>query len=65
MKKIKVNVGLYGGALLGALLILGLCGYIVNIFKLIWLLDGDVTAMLIARCIGAVFPPFGGLLGFF
>jgi len=40
-------------------------GWIANIIKLIGLLDGAVTAWVIARGIGVIAAPLGAILGFF
>ena len=39
-------------------------GYIWNIVKFASMLDGNVTAMFIARTVGIFFPPLGAVLGF-
>ena len=39
-------------------------GYIMNIVKLVALLDGPVTGWLIARCVGVVAGPLGVILGY-
>jgi len=51
--------------------IIGIClwmlaigGYIANIVKLVMMVDGGVTAMFIARCVGVFFGPLGIVLGF-
>lgn len=51
--------------LLVAIIALGLGGWIANVVKLIGSLDGGVTAMLIARCVGVFAAPFGAILGYF
>jgi hypothetical protein len=43
----------------------GVGGWIANIIKLIGILDGSVTAMFVARCVGIFVAPFGSILGFF
>ena len=52
----------------GAFIVLGygaaVYGWVWNIFKLIGLLDGGFTPWLIARCLGAVVPPLGVVLGY-
>lgn len=40
-------------------------GWIANIVKLIGMLDGGVTAMFIARIVGALLAPLGAVLGYF
>lgn len=40
-------------------------GWVVNIVKLIGLLDGGVTAWMIARAIGVFAAPLGAILGYF
>jgi prepilin-type N-terminal cleavage/methylation domain-containing protein len=43
----------------------GAGGYIANIVKLVGLLDGSVTAWLVARAVGIFAFPLGAILGFF
>lgn len=43
----------------------GVGGWVANIIKLIDMLDGSVTAMFVARCVGIFVAPFGAILGFF
>jgi len=43
----------------------GTFGWIANIAKLILMLDGPITAMLIARVVGIFAVPFGAIIGFF
>lgn len=38
-------------------------GWLLNIGKALISLDGDVTAMFIARIVGIFFAPLGGVLG--
>lgn len=38
-------------------------GWLLNIGKVLLSLDGDVTAMFIARIVGIFFAPLGGVLG--
>lgn len=38
-------------------------GWLLNIGKVLLSLDGDVTAMFIARIVGVFFAPLGGVLG--
>ncbi len=40
-------------------------GWIANIFKFVRMLDGEVTAMFIARGIGIFAAPLGAILGWF
>lgn len=44
--------------------LIGAGGWLANLFKLIEMLDGDVTAMLIARAVGLFVAPLGAILGF-
>lgn len=48
-----------------ALMLLGVGGWIANVVKLIYMLDGSVTAMFIARVVGVFAAPLGAILGFF
>ena len=43
----------------------GIGGWIANVVKLIYMLDGGVTAMFVARCFGIFAAPLGAILGFF
>lgn len=38
-------------------------GWILNIIKLITSVSDPITAMFILRCVGVLFAPLGGLLG--
>ena len=40
-------------------------GWVANIVKLAYMLDGPVTAMFIARIVGAFAAPVGSVLGYF
>lgn len=48
-----------------SLLILAFGGWIANIVKLAGMLDGEITAMFVARVIGVFAGPLGAVLGFF
>jgi hypothetical protein len=48
-----------------ALLFTALCGWVLNVVKLIGMLDGEVTAMFLARVVGMFAAPLGAILGFF
>ena len=39
--------------------------WIANIVKLVGMLDGEITAMFIARCVGVFVVPLGAILGIF
>jgi hypothetical protein len=39
-------------------------GWIVNIMKLIFIIDGGITAMLIVRLAGVFFVPLGAVMGY-
>jgi prepilin-type N-terminal cleavage/methylation domain-containing protein len=43
---------------------LGVGGWVANIVKFVGMLDGDITAMLIARAVGIFAAPLGSILGF-
>lgn len=56
--------------LLGVLALIGLWlalfyGWVVNIIAFIGMLDGGFTAMFVARMVGIVLFPLGGILGLF
>lgn len=42
-----------------------LTGWVLNIFSLIAMIDGGVTAMFIVRILGVVVAPLGSILGLF
>lgn len=44
--------------------LMGILGYVINIVKFVVNLDGGVTAMFIARCVGFVVAPLGAILGY-
>lgn len=46
------------------LFVVGGYGWIYNIIKLIGIVDGGITGMLIARAIGVFVAPLGVILGF-
>jgi hypothetical protein len=46
------------------LLAVGAFMYGVNLYKLISMMDGGLTAGFVLRLIGAVFPPLGVIMGF-
>lgn len=54
-----------GGIFFLLLWLVAIGGWIANLVKLIHMLDGGVTAWLIARAIGVLALPLGALLGFF
>ncbi len=50
------------------LVVLGIIGWVMNIVKLLDMLDQEVTTvtmLFILRCIGIVVAPFGAILGWF
>ena len=47
-----------------AIVIAAIYGWIANIIALINMLDGNVSAMFIARIVGIFVAPFGSILGF-
>ncbi len=63
MRKINLSIGPYIALLAFIVLMIG--GWIANIVKFFGMLDGEVTAMFIARVIGVFVAPLGSLLGFF
>jgi hypothetical protein len=54
-----------GAVLLALLVLAAMWGWVWNIVKLIGLLDGGVTAWMIARAVGVFAAPLGSVLGFF
>ena len=57
----KATVGI--GSIL--LILVLVCGWVANVVKFVGMLDGDVTAMFIARIAGIFMPPLGAILGLF
>lgn len=51
------------GFVIGLVAIALAAGWLLNIGKVLLSLDGDVTAMFIARIVGVFFAPLGGVLG--
>lgn len=48
------------------LIMLGCIGWIMNIVKIVWAIQAnDLTAMFVARVVGAFIAPIGAVLGFF
>ena len=39
-------------------------GYVMNIVKLVGLLDGPITGWFVARCVGVFAAPLGVVLGY-
>ena len=59
----KVGVTLilvYLAVLLGLVI-----GWVMNIIKIVELVGGDITGILITRLVGTVVFPLGGVLGYF
>ena len=42
----------------------GAIGWVWNIVKIVHMLSGDITAMLLARCVGVLAFPLGAVLGY-
>ena len=63
MKNQKVDTAT--ALLIVAIVVLFAGGWIANIVKLVGMLDGELTAMFIARIVGIFVAPFGAILGFF
>lgn len=63
MKNQKVDTAT--ALLIVAIVVLFAGGWIANIVKLVGMLDGELTAMFIARIVGIFAAPFGAILGFF
>ena len=51
-------------AVLVALFLFGVGGWIANIVKIVGVFDLPVTGMFIARCIGVFVAPLGAVLGY-
>ncbi len=65
----KKKTGAGAIELIGALLMIGglvlaVSGWIANIIKLIAIIDGQVTGMMIFRIVGVIAAPLGSILGF-
>lgn len=63
MKNQKVDTAT--ALIIAAIVVLLAGGWIANIVKLVGMLDGELTAMFIARIVGIFVAPFGAILGFF
>lgn len=46
------------------IIIAGVGGWVANIVKLVSMIDGDVTAMFVARVVGIFAAPLGAILGY-
>ena len=61
----SIDIG-WLSALVGILLFLAAAGgWIANLVKIIGMINGDVTAMLIVRIVGVFAAPVGAVLGYF
>ena len=56
--------GLGGAGLMVLMILAAGYGWVMNIVKLIGLLDGGVTAWMIARAVGVFAAPLGAILGY-
>lgn len=65
MAKSTRNVGLATYLVIVGIVLIAIGGWIANAVKLVGMLDGDITAMFIARCVGVFAAPLGSVLGFF
>jgi len=66
MKKQLINWSGLPVMMLGlCVVLLGIGGWFANLVKLIGMLEGEVTAMFIARIVGAFAAPIGAVLGYF
>lgn len=64
--KFKESTWYYlGGFTVIAIISLAVGGWIANLVKFFYMLDGGVSAMFIARIIGIFVAPLGSVLGFF
>lgn len=61
----RVQLGTVGVLILCAAAIAAISGWVMNIVSLIGALNGPITAMFIARCVGVFLAPFGAILGYF
>ncbi|MBK5204343.1 MAG: hypothetical protein JJD98_02730 [Polaromonas sp.] len=59
------KLGLAGAGLMVLFVLAAGYGWVLNIVKLIGLLDGGVTAWMIARAVGVFAAPLGAILGYF
>lgn len=64
MSKAENAGGMVVGLGLIAFGIAAIGGWIANIVKLVDMVDGEVTGMFIARCVGVIAGPFGSILGY-
>lgn len=64
MKRVS-HLGAAIGLAYVAVLVLAVIGYVMNLVKLVGMMDGGVSAMLIIRLVGIVAAPFGALIGWF
>lgn len=61
----EIAVGMLG-LLPVVILLLGITGWIMNIAKIVWAIQAnDLTAMFVARVVGAFIATIGAVLGFF
>ena len=42
-----------------------LIGWVMNLVKLLGMLDGEMSALFVSRVVGLFIAPFGSLMGFF
>lgn len=59
------NVGIIGGLIWLAILIIGGIGWIMNIVKIMAHIGEPLTAVEVFRCIAVFFFPVGAALGYF
>jgi len=57
-----IGYGVLGGWILALLFCVG---WLINIYKLVGLIGGDITTWFIARLVGIFVLPLGGILGYF
>lgn len=59
------TAGLLGGLLIGAIILGGIVGWVMNIISVIHTVSDPITGMFILRCLGIIFAPLGAILGWF
>jgi len=50
---------------IGLFIVAAIGGWVANVVKLIGMIDGELTAMFIARIVGVFAAPLGAILGYF
>lgn len=66
MKPITIENVTFGATVTYLIVIIALAiGWIMNIIEIVTTLSGPITGMLIARLVGTIVFPLGGVLGYF